>query len=77
MVSQKKAKLPGVPPSLDTINEMNEPVQILDSKCCRILGANLANDMTWRQHLESGPKALLPNIRKCLGSLKFLGRKIP
>ena len=33
--------------------------------------------MTWRPHLESGPKALLPSLRKCIGSLKFLGKKMP
>ena len=77
MINQKRAKTTGYPPSLNTRNERDEPVVILDGKVCRILGTNILNDGTWRAHLESGPKALLPSLRKNLGSLKFLGRKIP
>ena len=77
MISQKRAKTVGLPLNLDIINDKNEPKTISDSKICRILGVNLSNDMTWRPHLESGPKALLPSLRKCIGSLKFLGKKIP
>ena len=77
MISQKRTKLAGQPPTLDVVNDRNEDIEIMDGKVCRILGANLANDLTWRQHLETGPKALLPNLRKCIGSLKHLGKKIP
>ena len=33
--------------------------------------------MTWMSHLETGDKALLPTIRKHLGALMHLGRKVP
>ena len=77
MISQKRTKMEGQPPSLKVTNEKNEPIEILDSKVVRILGANISNDSTWKKHLETGPKALLPRLRKCLGSLKYLGKKIP
>ena len=33
--------------------------------------------MTWKAHLESGPKVLLPSLRKSISALKFLGKRIP
>ena len=71
MIQQKRTKTPGLPPSLNIINDKNEPETILDGKCCRILGANLSNYMTWKKHLESRPKALLPSLRKNIGSRKI------
>ena len=50
---------------------------ISDSLHTRVLGANLQHNMLWQAHLETGPKALLPSIRKQLGKLKHLGKLLP
>ena len=50
---------------------------ISDKGECRILGGILQANMSWSAHLESGLKALLPRVRRQLGALQSLGRKIP
>ena len=40
------------------------------------LGLNLHRDLSWRSHLELGPKPLLPTLRRRLGTLQHLGRAI-
>ena len=77
MIKQKRGRMTGSPPKLDVRINQNLYKEIKDEKVCRILGLNLQNDITWRAHLESGSKALLPNVRKCLGSLKHVGKMIP
>ena len=51
--------------------------EIKYNKTTRILGANIQHNGLWTSHLESGPKALLPQVRKLLGMLRHLGPKIP
>ena len=51
--------------------------EIKDVEVCRILGLNLQNNTTWKAHLETGIKVLLPSVRKCLGALRHLGKGIP
>ena len=77
MIQQKRAKTPGEPPDLHVMsNEMNQET-VTDSKYCRILGMNLQYNMTMNAHLETGSKSLLPSLRRNLGALKSLGRKVP
>ena len=49
---------------------------ILDSKDCKILAVCIQNNMSWQSHLETGKDALLPQIRKGLGALYHLGKKV-
>ena len=49
----------------------------INCQSVRILGANIQHNMMWQSHLETGPKALLPRLRKQLGLLKHLGNLIP
>ena len=57
--------------------ENNGTKVINDEKYCRILGTNVQNNLNWFAHLEGGVKALLPDVRKKIGALKHLGKKIP
>ena len=77
MIKQKRGRTPGSPPKLNVRINVNERKEIEDMEVCRILGMNLQKNITWRAHLESGPKALLPSVRRCLGALKHTGRLIP
>ena len=40
----------------------------------RLLGVNLADDISWDQQLETGAKAVLPTCRKIIGALKLAGK---
>ena len=52
-------------------------IKITDSNDFRLLGSNLQPNISWRAHLETGSKAVLPAIRKQIGALKQLGAQIP
>ena len=67
------------PPHLIVKNpeKINEMMEIKDSKNFRILGTNFQPNMGWKLHLENGTKAVLPEIRRKLGSLRKLGKQIP
>ena len=77
MISQKRGKAVGVPPTLVVEKTLGVLKRIPNSESTRILGANVAGNLLWHHHLESGPKALLPAARKQLGLLRHLGNKIP
>ena len=79
MIKQKQGRTQGDPPHLIVENKEKpgELIKISDSKCFRILGSNLQSNITWKMHLESGKKAILPAIRKQLGKLKQLGKQLP
>ena len=80
MISKKKkGRTTGDPPHLivKDPNKENEMMKISDSKNFRILGANFQPNMGWKNHLETGKKAVLPDIRRKLGSLSLLGKQIP
>ena len=72
MARQKRVRTGGIPPEL-TVSEWKngrlEDKLIGDSQYCRVLGANLRNDLTWESHLVTGSKAVLPAIRRLIGSL--------
>ena len=72
MSRQKRIRLNGIPPELtvrEVRNEVRQDKHILDRQDCRILGANLKNDMTWDLHLYTGKKAVIPGVRQLLGAL--------
>ena len=77
MVRQKCCKLPKNPPKLEVLNREQEIETVMDPESCRILGLNLQKDLSWNSHLESGKKPLLPSLRRTIGQLRNLGRKIP
>ena len=77
MISQKKGKTNGIPPSMLVEKEPGVFKLIENCKYTRILGANIEGNMLWNSHLETGLKALLPMVRKQLGQLKHLGGLIP
>ena len=79
MISQKRGRTPGDPPHLIVKDPKNpgQHMKVADSKNFRLLGSNLQPNIGWKMHLETGTKAVLPDIRKKLGSLKHLGTQIP
>ena len=77
MIKQKRGRTQGKPPELTVLNSSQQAEIVHDSKHCRILGIDVQNNFTWNAHLETGVKALLPSLRKNLGALKHLGRKVP
>ena len=81
MIKQKRGRTPGNPPPPHLIvpdpNKPGEMVKITDSKDFRLLGSNLQPNISWKAHLETGSKAVLPAIRKQIGALKQLGAQIP
>ena len=77
MISQKKTKTPGQPPTLLTLDELGNQKIVKDSPSLRILGGNIQTNLSWQSHLETGNKPLLPQIRKQIGRLKHLGNLIP
>ena len=77
MVKQKRCKIGGTPPTIEVVNDEDEVEVIKAGVESRLLGANFSNDITWRQQLEIGDKALFPSIRKTLGALKFISKEIP
>ena len=77
MIKQKKGRTKGEPPQLIVSDSSQQEVLIKDKAQCRILGINLQANLTWTNHLEVGPKAVLPTLRKNLGMVRNLGKKLP
>ena len=77
MLSQRRIRNPGPPPKLSVIDDQGNRKDIIDNGKVRILGMNLAANLTWISHLETGPKALLPAVRRQLGALQHLRKFIP
>ena len=77
MIQQKRGKTPGLPPELTVTTMQGQQETIRDRQSVRILGLNVQKNLTWRSHLETGLKPLLPGLRKNLGALRSLGRQIP
>ena len=63
--------------SLSVLNDDNQLVDKPADKFCRLLGGNISQDLTWRPHLVTAEKALLPNLRKQLEVLAHLSLIIP
>ena len=72
MSSQKRTKLPGIPPEL-TVSEWSKgkfsDKLITDKIYGRILGGNIKNNLSWDSHLLTGEKAIIPATRRIIGSL--------
>ena len=77
MVRQKQTRILGNPPQLSITKPDGSLKVITAAVSCRLLGANLNEDMTWRHHLELGEKALLPAVRLLNGALKHIAGNIP
>ena len=77
MIKQKRGRQMGHPPELLERNHNQEIETIKVKGHCRILGLNIQNDLTWNSHMETGPKPLLPSLRKNIGALRSLGEMIP
>ena len=43
----------------------------------RLLGSNVSNNLSWKDHLFTGEKALIPKIRQQLGALRTLAKVLP
>ena len=76
-MKQKRVHIKGVQPSLTVENEKGELKEIKPEIYIRLLGVNLEENLSWNAHLLSGQKSLLPDLRKQLGSLKFISKEIP
>ena len=76
MTKQKKPKLREYPPQLEVKDKGGNVKTLKTGKYCRILGANLQVNLSWRDHLETGEKSVLPAVRQKLGALYMLGRQL-
>ena len=74
---QKHCKTSGRPPSILAKNEQGIVVDKQADNSCRLLGANFSQNLTWRAHLLSGEKPLIPALRKQVGRLKFICKNVP
>ena len=77
MVYQKKCKIRGDPPSLQTISNLGERKLITARDHTRILGCNISENLSWKQHILTGELPLLKEIKKKLGAIKHLGHQLP
>ena len=77
MLKQKRCKIKGEPPTLQTLTDKGESKEVKVMKSNILLGGTLQNDLKWRAHLESGEEPMLSNLRKKLGALKHLSKNIP
>ena len=77
MVQQKRWRTRGDPPCLNTVDTQGRDKIISAEKSTKILGCNIPNDLNWKQHLISGNKPLLKDLRKKTGALKHLGKQLP
>ena len=84
MSYQKRTRTKGIPPDL-TISEVIKDKQgrlrtqdklLTDTVDCRMLGLPLKNNLTWDQHLNNGKKALLPALRRQIGSITRIGQNM-
>ena len=77
MVRQKRVSQTGAPPQLAVSKPDGSLKIILAGETCRLLGGNLNKYMSWKHHIEQGPKAVLPALRSQIGILTFLSKNIP
>ena len=77
MVKQKRKKIKGEIPKLETVNDKREVKIIKPEKSMRLLGVNLEQNLTWNSHLENAEKSLLPSLRQQLGALRYTSKQIP
>ena len=69
MVKQKRWRMVGEIPKLETVSDRGENKVILARKSTRVLGCNIPNNLSWKEHLISGEKPLLQELRKTVGAI--------
>ena len=77
MVRQKCVKITGAPPQLNVTAPDGRMKHIVASNSCRLLGANLDRDMSWRAQMDTGPNSLIPALRAKVGVLHHIAKSIP
>ena len=77
LVKQKRNKIKGNQPEIKTTKPDGTTKTIKPEETIRLLGINLQQNLSWNSHLQNGPKAILPEMRKKLGQLKFISKEIP
>ena len=84
MMYQKKWRTKGIPLQLTVKEKVKDKIEqekmedklIDDSSSSRLLGVNLQNNLTQESHLSSGKKAILPAVRRQLGMMQKLGKRL-
>ena len=77
MVPQKKCRIAGSLPML-TVTETSGEVKLIEAQQhIHLLGGNIQNNMSWKAHLIDGEKAVIPTLRRRLGSLKHIASQLP
>ena len=77
MLHNKRSKTKGQPPTITVKDENNEDKLVTTDVNTRLLGANVGQDLGWRQHLEEGHKAILPRLRQQLWALHMIAQYLP
>ena len=77
MIHQKRAKLSDSPPTLTVKDKDGQDKTLSVRQYTRLLGGNVSNNLTWTHHIESGDKAMIPQLRKQMGALNMLSKQIP
>ena len=77
MVKQKRTRMTEVPPSLNVITNEGIVKTIHPKRDTLLLGCTLQQNTTWQSHLNIGENALIPKLRKKLGSLKYVAKDFP
>ena len=62
MVRQKRVRMTGPPPQLSVTKPDGTLKVIVASESCKLLGANINKDATWKHQLELGEKPLLKSL---------------
>ena len=72
MVRQKRVNIPGFPPQL-TVVKPDGSIKVIETKeQCRLLGANINRDATWKHQIELGDKPVLKGLRSVIGALSHV-----
>ena len=77
MICQKRAKITGQPPIMQVLDKTGKETTLKALEHTRILGMNIQRNLTWGAHLETGERALLPELRRKLGGLNHLSHHLP
>ena len=77
MVHQKRARQAGFLPQL-TVLKLDGNLKVITAKeSCRLLGANINRDATWRHQLELGDKPVIKSLRSVIGALTYISKHLP
>ena len=77
MIGQKRARTAGTPPTLIEM-ETDGTMKTIESQTeTKLLGATVQDNITWNAHIDTGAEALLPDTRKTLGIIRYVGKTMP